>query len=105
MKHADRDSFAIGTHSKVTSFDFDAWLKLAQSDLEAFEQKRSMVIDDFISNKNCRDDSLIRMRERIELQRNKRSIQDVLPWLMKELANSFGQLNKEFAARTLQRPE
>lgn len=105
MNHMHEGTYMTNASKPITEFDFDAWLKLAQSDPASFEQKRRQEINGLIEKMSCRDDLVHKIRARIERQRNNLPSQEVLPWMMQELSEAFSQLNAEFEYQAAHWPE
>lgn len=105
MNHMHEGTCMTNASKSITEFDFDAWLKLAQSDPESFEQKRRQEIDCLIEKMSCRDALVSKMWARIERQRNNLPCHEVLPWMMQELSDAFSQLNAEFEYQASHWPE
>lgn len=102
MNYVERKLFSSEANNTSMPFDFDTWLKLAQSDPEAFELQRRSVINGLVVTMVCRDDSLEKMRSNILHQPIDLPSQEILPGMMEALGKAFGQLNEEFTFRVRQ---
>ncbi len=99
MERAISSSSIADTISKSGAFDFDAWSKLAQQDPAAFERQRQITIDLLIERMGGHNDERVaQLRQRIDLERERRGSQEGLLWMMQELNSAFTQLNAEVAA-------
>lgn len=98
MERSEMQPSIADTITKSGTFDFDAWARLAQQDPAAFETQRQITIDLLLERMGGSDRRVEQLRERIDLERNRRGSLEGLLWMMQELNTAFTQLNAEVAA-------